>query len=58
MKAAKRFKNQDRERVKDREIKLARKKIRGKRTKKVFDAPCESIINTVVGEHLMRNFTC
>ena len=36
MKAAKRFKNQDRERVKDRAIKLARKKIRGKRTKKVF----------------------
>ena len=69
MKAAKRFKTQERvsererEREREREINLARKKVSGNRTKKCFeeeiaDAPFESNTNTAVVKHLIRNYTC
>ena len=52
----------ERERTKI-EIKLARKKVWGKRTKKcldeeIVDAPFESNINTVVEKYPIRNYTC
>ena len=60
MKAAKRFKTQEKKKAKS---SWQRKKSEEKEEKKCFgeeiiDAPFESNINTVVEKHLIRNYTC
>ena len=60
MKAAKRFKNQEKEREKSRwQGKTSEEKQQKKRLEEeIVDAPFESNINTVVQNHLVRNYTC
>ena len=63
MKAAKRFKTQEREREREREKSSCLGKMSEKKKQKncfdeeIVDAPFESNTNTVIEKHLMRNFT-
>ena len=58
MKAAKRFKIQEREKSSQQEKKSEEKEQKNCFEEKIVNAPFKSNTNTVAEKHVIRNFTC